>query len=114
MATFLFNSVHSGSLQRVGIGDTIEVQLVQRPTGYLWGSETLSNDNVVFQGKHTASVPGRALGAGTTTSFLFQACKAGSTTIEITRRRPWEQAPAEGSVQPPSDAHSFCLTLEIH
>lgn len=114
MATVLFNSVHSGSVQRVGVGDTIEVQLVQRPTGYLWGNETLSNDNVVFQGKHTASVPGRALGAGTTTSFLFHACRAGSTTLEITRRRPWEQAPAEGGTPLQAGAQSFCLTLEIH
>jgi predicted secreted protein len=107
MATVLFNSVHNGSVQRVCVGDMIEIQLVQRPTGYLWGNETLSNDNIVFQQKQTASVPGRALGAGTTTSFLFQVCKAGSTTIDITRRRPWEQLPAGGGAQ------SFCLTLEI-
>jgi predicted secreted protein len=105
MATLLCNSSHHGSVQRACVGDTIEIQLAQRPTGYLWGNETLSNDNVVFQQKRTASVPGRVLGAGTTVSFLFEARKAGSTTIEIKRQRPWEQ--------PSSDAQSFCFTLDI-
>lgn len=106
MATVLFNSSHHGSLQHVQVGETIEIQLTQRPTGYLWGNATLSNDNVVFLHKHTVSPPGQAPGASMTIGFLFEARRAGSTTIEFTCQRPWEQNAGGGT-------QSFRLTLDI-
>lgn len=113
MATVLFNSSHHGSQQQVQVGETIEIQLTQRPTGYLWGNATLSNDNVVFLSKRTVSPPGQAPGASMTIGFLFEARRAGSTTIEFICQRPWEQTTAGGGAQPPSNAHSFRLTLQI-
>jgi predicted secreted protein len=113
MSIILFTGSHNGSLQIVRVGDTIEIQLTERPTGYLWGSETLSNDNIVFQQKRVVSAAGQAPGASMTMGFLFLARRAGSTTIELKRQRPWERQAADQNAWPAAGEQRFRLTLEI-
>ncbi|HEY1349271.1 MAG TPA: protease inhibitor I42 family protein [Ktedonobacteraceae bacterium] len=113
MSILLFNRSHHDSLQIVRVGDTIEIQLTERPTGYLWGSESVSNANVVFQQKRVVCAADPAPGASMTMGFLFLACKAGSSTIELKRQRPWEQQSAGQDTRFTAGEQRFRLILEI-
>ncbi len=88
-----------GSLELTG-GDTLIVTLKSNPsTGYLWKVVTM--DTSLMQNLEHVYIPKKVrrgiVGSGGTDVFLFEARRAGNTSLKLIYHRPWEKetAPAE-------------------
>ena len=84
-----------GRSEIVKRGDTLAVHLDANPsTGYRWEMTRLAGASVVqiglpdYQPETAAGVP--RVGAPGHTTFRFRAMQAGSSSIELAYRRPWE------------------------
>ena len=91
-----------GRSEVVKRGDTLAVHLDANPsTGYRWELTRLAGASVVqvglpdYQPETAAGVP--RVGAPGHTTFRFRALQAGTSSIELAYRRPWEAdvAPAK-------------------
>ncbi len=91
-----------GRSETVKRGDTLAVHLDANPsTGYRWEMTRLAGGSVVpvglpdYQPETAAGVP--RVGAPGHTTFRFRALEAGTSSIELAYRRPWEAgvAPAK-------------------
>ncbi len=104
-------SADSGKTVRVGIGDTILIELDANPTtGYSW--ETKSADDAVLKQKSKQFLTWSqmnpemqpAVGQGGRTTFTYQVTGPGKSTISLAYRRPREE-----DVEP---AETFELAVE--
>ena len=84
-----------GRSEIVKRGDTLAVHLDANPsTGYRWELTRLGGASVVqiglpdYQPETAAGVP--RVGAPGHTTFRFRAMQAGTSSIELAYRRPWE------------------------
>ena len=88
-----------GRSEVVKRGDTLAVHLDANPsTGYRWELTRLAGASVVqvglpdYQPETAAGVP--RVGAQGHTTFRFRALQAGTSSIELVYRRPWETSVA--------------------
>ena len=89
-------------------GDTLTVTLDSNPTtGYSWTENANISDRIIAQQiDHKYQPPGTsALGAGGKEIWTFKALKAGTSTISMEYRRPFETGVAP--------AKTFTLTLAV-
>ena len=84
-----------GRSEAVKRGDTLAVHLDANPsTGFRWEMTRLAGASVVqvglpdYQPETAAGVP--RVGAPGHTTFRFRAMQAGTSSIELAYRRPWE------------------------
>jgi inhibitor of cysteine peptidase len=93
-----------GRTIQVGVGVRLELRLPDNPsTGYRWSVEVDSRFVTVEEGVYTQLVHG--LGGGGERQWWITTCQAGSTTLRLSRWRPWESEQ--------SAIERFAVTLEI-
>jgi inhibitor of cysteine peptidase len=77
-------------------GDTFEIEFPENPTtGYRWHLSSSNEPVLELQDDSFQPAGGTACGAGGLRRWRFQATQAGSTTLDLQYRRPWEQQPAQ-------------------
>lgn len=85
-------AAHKGSQVEVAVGQQILVTLDGNPsTGYSWEVKDL--DTSLLEQVGEAEFESRApslLGSGGTLTLTFKALQAGTTTLTLVYRRPWE------------------------
>ena len=99
----------NATTQTVAVGDTVIVRLAGNPTtGYSWTQ--LAGDAAVLvpaaeEPAYSSEAAEGVVGAGGTYTFSWTAQAAGTTTLELAYRRPWETdvAPIE----------TFTVTIEV-
>ncbi len=83
----------SDSTGRMGVGDTLIIELRGNPTtGYQWQLDTADTRVLEPQGEPDYAVSSNAMGAGGTYTFRFKAVASGQTTLRLVYKRPWEDS----------------------
>jgi predicted secreted protein len=86
-----------GSTQQLKLGEIMEIILESNPsTGYSWFASVSNPDVLAQMGEPeyvepTESGSTMILGAPGTETFMFQGSDAGSATITLDYKRPWEK-----------------------
>ena len=112
---FIITEKQNGQTIAVPVGREVRVRLIGNPsTGYSWEPGVLDTSFVGYLGgwQEPAVAPtppmdprmGMRVGRPEPQRFLFKPVRAGTTTIELRYRRPWEKGPP---------AETFRLTLRI-
>ncbi|MBB3748084.1 inhibitor of cysteine peptidase [Mycolicibacterium sp. BK634] len=105
----LLNKKHLKLDISLGVGDTLRLVLASNPsTGYQWAPQAqISDPAVIAQRDHFDSGPSgvHLPGAPGTTTWTFQALKAGAATVATTYSQPWP-----GGVK---DSWSFTAAVTI-
>jgi len=86
----------AGTTVSVVVGDRIDVALPGNPTtGYTWTLAAVDDTVLASRGEPEFRADSTLVGSGGTMTLTFDAIAAGTTTIELAYRRPFETAPAE-------------------
>jgi predicted secreted protein len=86
----------TGTTVTVAVDDRIDVALPGNPTtGYTWTIAAIDDAVLVSRGEPAFRADSTLVGSGGTMTLTFDAVGAGTTTVELAYRRPFETAPAE-------------------
>ena len=80
------------------VGDGVKLSLAENPTtGYRWEFVTKPEPYCVILNDAYTADPGGAIGSGGAHEWAFRAVSAGTGTLSLAYRRPWEKdtAPAQ-------------------
>ena len=107
MRTITLTRVDNGNAVALRVGDRLVLRLEENPsTGYRWALETHDEEVVSLQHQEYGPFPHAAVGGGGQRSWTFIAQKAGTDTLQLKLRRPWE---GENSI-----TTRFTVTLHVH
>ena len=82
----------NGQVVKLRLGDRLEVRLpAQLGTGYSWNLHTPAHTSLVLEKTEIAHAGQAKPGATDVQVFRFTAQSAGSTTLALGYRRPWER-----------------------
>jgi len=91
MAEITVLKSHSGSTFRLRLGDTLAIQLEEKPTtGFRWAILAKPGGVVTLAEERFVPASGAALGGGGTHTFKFQTVRSGSDLLELKLWRDWE------------------------
>ncbi len=106
MSTITLTRADDGRTVELRRGDTVTVRLAENPTtGYQWVLEPAGDAVLALQGSDSVRPSDAAVGGAGERVFTFKAGKAGSATIRLELRRPWE---GDAAV-----AERFAVTLRV-
>ena len=93
-----FEEDASGREASLRVGELFEISLSEtRTAGFKWVVEKGGEPVIALAGESTEAAPGPAGGAGTHI-WQFRAAQAGTATLLLRHRRPWESGQAAGRV----------------
>ena len=73
-------------------GDTVALSLAENPsTGYSWQVVSSGAPVVQAEGEPTFKPDNKLHGAGGTATYRYKAVGAGTSTLKLVYRRPWEK-----------------------
>ena len=97
VASLVLDASADGSTQQLKLGEVMEITLESnQSTGYSWFASVSNPDVLAQMGEPeyiepTQSSSTMILGAPGTETFMFQGTDAGSATITLDYKRPWEK-----------------------
>ncbi|MCX6056312.1 MAG: protease inhibitor I42 family protein [Chloroflexi bacterium] len=96
----------NGQTISVKAGDSFTLTLAGNPTtGYVWELSELDQTFVSLTGDPDYRADSNLTGAGGVYTYKFNALKAGTTTLKLIYRRPWEK-----DISP---LETFKVTVEV-
>ena len=96
VASLVLDASADGSTQQLKLGEVMEINLESNPsTGYSWFASVSNPDVLAQMGEpeyveSTQSSSAMIVGAPGIETFMFQGTDAGSATITLDYKRPWE------------------------
>lgn len=100
------DKTYDGRSIELRVGDGVKLSLAENPTtGYRWEFVTKPEPNCVVVSDAYVADAGGAIGSGGAHEWAFRAVSAGTGTVSLAYRRPWEKDTAP--------AQTFKLTLVV-
>ena len=91
MADFVFTEKDNGALVEVTLGSKVTVELEENPTtGYQWTIDSVDEVFLVPEGDAFLVGEQMGLGAGGVRRLFFRAKGAGTTSLNLIYKRPWQ------------------------
>lgn len=86
------NQDMNGSTINIGIGETLKVKLEGNPTtGYEWQLASVEESILNWDGVPQYKSDSKLVGAGGEYTFVFEGKSPGTTHLEFSYLRPWEE-----------------------
>jgi inhibitor of cysteine peptidase len=91
VADVVFSEKDNGALVEVTLGSKVTVELDENPTtGYQWTIDSVDEVFLVPEGDAFLVGEQMGLGAGGVRRLFFRAKGAGSSSLSLTYKRPWQ------------------------
>lgn len=91
MSDFVFSQQDNGALVEVTLGSKVTVELEENPTtGYQWTIDSVDEVFLVQEGDAFLVGEQMGLGAAGVRRLFFRAKGAGTTSLNLIYKRPWQ------------------------